>query len=98
MVFPVAEHLALAPGTIRIKGTNLSPLIKVLYQTTAVLRAQKTLLYLLHHPRALQKVKPRMALETVQVMDSLVLYLINQAIPTALDQMARAKEVITMTD
>jgi hypothetical protein len=37
MVFPVAEHLALAPGTIQIKGTNLPPLIKALYQTTAVL-------------------------------------------------------------
>lgn len=39
-----------------------------------------------------------MVLETDQMMDSPVLQLINQTISTALDQMARAKEAITMAD
>lgn len=98
MVFPMMERMALAPGTTRIKGTTLSPLIKVLYQTTAFLRVQKTLLCLLSHLRALQKVKPRMVPETVQVMDSPVLHLINQTIKTAPDQMTRTKQAITMAD
>jgi hypothetical protein len=39
-----------------------------------------------------------MALETVQVMDSPVLHLINQTITTAPDQMTRTKQAITMAD